>query len=311
MSEPLYLGIDVSKATLDVATVPAGPPWQVANTPTAIPPLVTALAARRPTLIVVEATGGYETALVSALALAGLPVAVVNPRQVRDFAKALGQLAKTDALDATVLAQFAERVRPTPRPLPDEAHTALAALVTRRQQLLDMLLAEQLRLRSAHRAMHRSLREHIRWLEARLTSTDHDIQAAIAASPLWLAREQLLRSVPGIGPQTATRLIVSLPELGQLSHGAIAKLVGVAPLNDDSGRRHGPRHIWGGRAHVRAPLYMATLVATRHNPVIRVYYQRLRTAGKPPKVALVAAMRKLLTILNAMVKHQVAWAPQP
>jgi transposase len=283
---------------------------QVANHPHAIATLVAALGPQQPTVIVVEATGGHETLLVSALALAGLPVAVVNPRQVRDFAKAVGQLAKTDALDATVLALFAERVQPTPRPLPDETHTALGALVTRRQQLLDMLTAERHRLRLAHRAMQPSLQEHIRWLESRVKQTDRDIGDTVAQSPVWLAREQLLRSVPGIGRQTATRLIVSLPELGQLSGGAIAKLVGVAPLNADSGRRHGPRRIWGGRAPVRATLYMATLVATRHNPVIAAYYRRLRAAGKPAKVALVAAMRKLLTILNAMVKQGTAWAPQ-
>jgi transposase len=310
VSAPLYVGIDVAKATLAVASVPAAPPQQVANDAAGIAQLTTTLTAQAPTVVVVEATGGYEAPLVSALALAGVPVAVVNPRQVRDFARALGQLAKTDALDATVLAQFAERVRPTPRPLPDAAHTALTALVTRRQQLLDMLTAEQRRLHAAHPAMQPSLREHIRWLQARLKSTDQDIHDALKRSPLWLAREQLLRSVPGVGRRTATRLLVSLPELGHLSHAAIAKLVGVAPLNADSGQHRGARRIWGGRAHVRAALYMATLVATRHNPVIRAYYTRLRAAGKPPKLALVAAMRKLLTILNAMVKHDAVWAPQ-
>jgi transposase len=311
VSAPLFVGIDVSKDHLELALIPTDPtPWRVANETAAIAALVTRLQTRHPTLIVLEATGGHETGVVSALALAALPVAVVNPRQVRHFAKSLGQLAKTDALDATVLALFAERVRPTPRPLPDEAHTALRALVTRRRQLLDMLIAERHRLPLAHRAMHPSLHEHIRWLESRVTDTDRAITDALTHSPLWLAREQLLRSVPGIGRQTATRLIVSLPELGHLSHGAIAKLVGVAPLNEDSGRRHGPRRIWGGRAHVRGTLYMATLVAARFNPVIRAYYQRLRAAGKPPKVALVAAMRKLLTILNAIVKQQRAWAPQ-
>ena len=310
MASPLFVGIDVSKAHLDLALQPAArAPWRVANQPDAIAALVGVLQPLQPTLIVLEATGGYETLLATTLALAGLPVAVVNPRQVRAFANALGQLAKTDALDATLLALFAERVRPTPRPLPDAAHTALSALVTRRQQLLDMLTAERHRLLTAHPAMQPSLREHVRWLEQRVKATDREIGATLVRCPCWLAREQLLRSAPGIGRQTATRLLVSLPELGRLSHGAIAKLVGIAPLNVDSGRHRGPRHIWGGRAQVRGTLYMATLVATRFNPVIRAYYGRLRAVGKAPKVALVAAMRKLLCILNAMVKHNRAWAP--
>lgn len=310
MASPLFVGIDVSKAHLDLALQPADrTPWRVANQPDAIAALVGVLRPHQPTLIVLEATGGYETLLATTLALAGLPVAVVNPRQVRDFAKALGQLAKTDALDATVLALFAERVRPTPRPLPDAAHTALSALVTRRQQLLDMLTAERHRLLTAHPAMQPSLREHVRWLEQRVKATDREIGATLVGCPCWLAREHLLRSAPGIGRQTALRLLVSLPELGRLSHGKIAKLVGIAPLNADSGRHRGARHIWGGRAHVRGTLYMATLVATRFNPVIRTYYRRLRAAGKAPKVALVAAMRKLLCILNAMVRHNCAWAP--
>jgi len=310
MAPSVYVGIDVAKAWLEVATVPPVlTPHRHANDPTGIARVVRALEALTPALIVLEATGGYETAVASALALAGLPVAVVNPRQVRDFAKALGQLAKTDALDAGVLALFAERIRPTPRTLPDEAHTELLALVTRRQQLLDMLIAERNRLALARPSMKRSLDEHIRWLQARIRDTEQLLQAALKRSPVWRAQEQLLRSVPGIGPQTASRLLVSLPELGRLSSRAIAKLVGVAPLNVDSGRQHGHRQIWGGRAPVRTALYMATLVAVRHNPTLRRYYQHLRGLGKPPKVALIAAMRKLLVILNAMIKHQQAWQP--
>jgi transposase len=310
MAPSVYVGIDVAKAALDVATLPPVlAPVQYANDSAGSARLVRALEAVGPALIVLEATGGYETAVASALALAGLPVAVVNPRQVRDFAKALGQLAKTDALDAGVLALFAERIRPTPRALPDEAHTELLALVTRRQQLLDMLIAERNRLAMARPSTKRSLDEHIRWLQARIRDTEELLHAALKRSPIWRAQEQLLRSVPGIGPQTASRLLVSLPELGRLSGRAIAKLVGVAPLNVDSGQHRGHRQIWGGRAPVRSALYMATLVAVRHNPTLRRYYQHLRGLGKPPKVALIAAMRKLLVILNAMIKHQQPWQP--
>lgn len=310
MTTACFIGIDVSKDTLDIAQVPTAPAQRVTNDAAGIQQLVTTLQGQPPQLIVLEATGGYEAPVASALALAGLPVAVVNPRQVRDFAKAIGQLAKTDELDAAVLALFAERVRPTPRPLPDDAQAALRALLTRRGQLLEMLHAERNRLLLAHRAMQRSLREHIRWLEARVREVDREIHDVLAQSPVWRAHEHLLRSVPGIGRQTATRLIVSLPELGHVAPAAVTKLVGLAPLNRDSGRVRGPRQVWGGRASVRAALYMATLVATRHNPVIRAFYQRLRAAGKAPKLALVAAMRKLLVILNAIVKHQTPWNPR-
>jgi transposase len=310
MSTSCYVGIDVAKATLDVAQVPADrPAWSLPNDAAGIATLVDQLRSLVPTLIVLEATGGYETAVVAALALAGLPVAVVNPRQVRDFARALGILAKTDALDAGVLARFAERVRPTPRPLPSDAQADLLALVARRRQLVDMRTAELNRVAVARPALRAGVREHITWLDRRIKDTDREITRLIEASPLWRTRDQLLQSTPGVGPQTSARLLVSLPELGQLSGRQIAALVGVAPLNRDSGTRHGPRTTWGGRAPVRATLYMATLVATRHNPSIRAFYQRLRAAGKPPKVALVAAMRKLLTILNAMLKHESPWTP--
>ena len=310
MSTPCYVGLDVAKATLEVATNRADlTAWQTANDAAGIAALVARLRPLQPTLIVLEATGGYETAAVAALAVAGLPVAVVNPRQVRDFAKALGILAKTDTLDATVLVAFAERVRPTPRPLPDDAHADLLALVTRRRQLVEMRTAELNRLATARPKLQPPVREHITWLERRIKDLDREITQLIEASPLWRTRDHLLQSTPGVGPQTSARLLVSLPELGQLTGREIAALVGVAPLNRDSGTRHGPRTTWGGRAPVRATLYMATLVATRHNPVIRTFYQRLRQAGKPPKVALVAAMHKLLTILNAILKHQKPWAP--
>jgi len=305
---PGFVGIDVAKATLDVA-LPDQSVGTFANDSAGIRALVDHLQALTPTLVVLEATGGYETAVVTACALQAVPVAVVNPRQVRDFAKALGILAKTDALDARVLARFAADIRPTPRPLPTQTHTDLLALVARRGQLIEMRTAETNRLDTAPRALHRGVREHIQWLDRRIKDADQDIARLIAGSPLWRTRDQLLQSTPGIGPQTSARLLVSLPELGQLTGKQIAALVGVAPLNCDSGTRRRPRGTWGGRASVRATLYMATLVATRHNPVIKAFYRRLRAAGKPAKVALIAAMRKLLTILNAMLKHQRAWEP--
>jgi transposase len=260
-----------------------------------------------PTLIVLEATGGMEIPLTSALATAGLPVVVVNPRQVRDFAKASGHLAKTDALDAQVLAQFAEVMRPQPRPLPDAEARALAALLTRRRQLVEMLTAEKNRLLSAPSPIRTRLRTHITWLERELQSTNTALAEAIRQSPVWREKDELLRSVPGVGPVLTSTLLASLPELGTLTHKQIAALVGVAPLNRDSGTLRGRRTVWGGRAQVRAVLYMGAIVAARFNPVIRVFYQRLQRAGKAKKVALTACMRKLLTILNAMLKHRMPW----
>jgi transposase len=304
-----FVGLDIAKAHIDVSIRPTGDRWQADQTEDGIGALVERLVALTPALVVVESTGGYETAVVTALVMAHVPVAVVNPRQVRDFAKAIGRLAKTDTIDAAVLALFAERIRPEVRPLPDEAHQELVALVTRRRQLVDMLTAERNRLATARRSVRASVQQHVRWLERRIHDADTDLTTAIRHSPLWRATDDLLRSVPGIGPITSSLLIALLPELGALSRREIASLVGVAPLNRDSGQQRGPRVVWGGRASVRAPLYMATLVATRHNPVIRAFYQRLRNAGKPPLVALVAAMRKLLTILNAMVRHHQSWQP--
>jgi len=304
-----FVGLDVAKDRIEVSVRPTNDRWQADQTDAGIAQLVGRLVALPPTLVVVEATGGYETAVVTALAVAQIPVAVVNPRLVRDFAKALGRLAKTDAIDAAVLALFAERVQPEARPLPDEAHQELIALVTRRRQLLEMLVAERNRLATARRSVRASVQQHVRWLERRIGDADRDLTTTIHQSPLWRAKDDLLRSVPGIGPITSRMLIALLPELGLLSRREIASLVGVAPLNRDSGQQRGRRVVWGGRAAVRAPLYMATLVATRRNPVIRTFYQRLRAAGKPPLVALVAAMRKLLTILNAMVKHEAPWHP--
>jgi len=308
-NSPVYVGIDVAKATLDVAVHPTADRWTAAHTEREVAGLVTRLTALHPALVVLEATGGLEGPLAGALATAGLPVVVVNPRHVRDFAKATGTLAKTDALDAAVLAHFAAAVRPTPRPLPDAATQTLAALVTRRRQLVEMLTAERNRLGSAPRTLRAEIQAHITWLQRRLGRLDDDLNQAIRTSPVWRVQDDLLQSVPGVGPVLSATLLASLPELGRLDRKAIAALVGVAPLNRDSGTLRGRRMVWGGRAAVRAVLYMGTLVAVRHNPILRAFYQRLRAAGKLPKVALTACMRKLLTILNAMLKHQRPWNP--
>jgi transposase len=305
---PVFVGIDVSKGQLDVGMRPEGR-FSVVNDERGLAQLIKELLAVTPTLVVLEATGGIELPLTSALALARLPVVVVNPRQVRDFAKATGQLAKTDAIDAQVLARFAEAIRPEPRPLPDEQTQALAALVARRHQLIEMLTAEKNRLASARPTIRKNLRAHIAWLERALQQADTDLAEAIQQSPVWREKDELLRSVPGIGPVLTTTLLANLPELGTLTHKQIAALVGVAPLNRDSGTLRGRRTVWGGRARVRTVLYMAAIVATRFNPVIRVFYRRLCAAGKAKKVALVACMRKLLTIVNAILKHRTAWNP--
>ena len=254
-----------------------------------------------------EATGGRQLPVAAALATAGLAVAVVNPRQVRDFARAIGQLAKTDALDAQLLARFAEVVQPTPRPLPDAQAQELSALLARRRQLVGMRTAERNRLDTALPAVRPRIQAHIAWLDDELAALDHDLRDAVQASPLWRERENLLRSVPGVGPTTALTLLAEVPELGHLDRKAIAALVGVAPLACESGTLRGRRVVWGGRARVRAALYMAALVATRHNPTIRAFYQRLCAAGKPKKVALTACMHKLLLILNAILRHHTPW----
>lgn len=306
-STPVFVGIDVSRDALDVAVRPGGQHERVANDEAGIAALVTRLQAVQPTLVVLEATGGLEMAVTAALAAAGLAVAVVNPRQVRDFAKAVGQLAKTDALDAHVLARFADVVRPAPRPLPDVDAQALAAVLTRRRQVVAMLAAEQQRLRTTPAAVRPRVEAHIAWLLQERDELDHDLHRRIRHSPLWREEEDLLRSVPGVGPVVATTLIADLPELGRLNRKQIAALVGVAPFNCESGRLRGRRIVWGGRAQVRATLWMGTLVAVRHNPVIGQFYARLLAAGKPKKLALTACMHKLLTILNAILQHRQPW----
>lgn len=307
-----FIGIDVSAAQLDWASAPSatgapGATGRAANDAAGIAALVATLQAQRPTLVVVEATGRYHQPVAVALVAVGIAVAIVNPRQVRDFARSVGQLAKTDRLDAAVLARFAAAVRPTPRPLPDAATQALAALVDRRRQLVDMLVAERNRQAVAPRAVRPSLTAHIRWLTAAIAATERDLDDGIQASPLWRAQEDLLRSVPGVGPQLARTLLALVPELGTLNRRTVAALIGVAPHARESGGWRGARAIWGGRAGVRQVLYMAALAATRCNPVLRATYQRLCAAGKPKKVALVACMRRLLVILNQLLKTQQRW----
>jgi transposase len=307
---PCFMGIDVAKAQLDIAVRPSGERWAVPNNTDGVATLVEQVQALHPTLIVLEATGGLERAATAALATAGLPVVVVNPRQARDFARATGQLAKTDALDARALAHFADVIRPTPRPLPDAQTQELRALWGRRQQLIVMRTAEQNRLAGTSGRLQTDIEAHITWLNERLATLDDDIETLLRASPLWRENDDLLQSAPGIGPVCARTLLLELPELGTLNRRQIAALGGVAPLNRDSGTLRGRRTIWGGRAHVRTVLYMGTLVATRYNPRIKAFYERLLAAGKVKKVALTACMHKFLTILNAMLKHRTPWQAQ-
>ena len=308
MNQTVYwVGIDVSKAQLDGHIRPTTEAFQVANTEAGIAALVQRLQQLQPTLVVMEATGGLEAPASAALAIAHIPVAVVNPRQVRDFAKATGKLAKTDAIDAQVLAHFAEAVQPAVRPLADEASQQLAEIVARRRQVVEMLTAEKNRLGTVRGAMQQDIEAHIAWLETRLETLEAQLKQDIEQSPLWLARVNLLQSVPGVGAVLSSTLLVNLPELGTLTHKQISSLVGVAPLNRDSGKKRGQRAIWGGRAQVRAALYMSALAATRYNPVIKAFYERLCAKGKLKKVALTACMHKLLIILNAMVKTGSPW----
>ncbi len=304
---PVYVGIDVAKAYLDIAVRPTHAHWRAANTEDGIAGLTERLRTLQPALVVLEATGGYERTVTAALAVAGVPVAVVNPRQVRDFAKATGKLAKTDTLDADALAHFADAVRPEPRALPEAAAQALDALLVRRRQLVNMLVAEKNRLQAAMAPVRDRVACHITWLEQELADLDDDLDHTIRTSPVWREHDQLLPSVPGVGRVVATTLLAELPELGTLTRQQIAALVGVAPLNRDSGTRRGRRAVWGGRARVREALYMSALVAMRHNRVIHAFYHRLCAAGKAKKVALTACMRKLLTILNAMLKQRTMW----
>jgi transposase len=310
MSSQMFVGIDVANAHRDIALRPPGERWALATDDGGIAALVERLQAVQPHVIVLEATGGYQRAVVAALAAAGLPVAVVHPRQARDVANATGPLAKTDALDARALAHCAEAVRPSPRPLPDAQTDELRALLARRRPLVARRTAEQKRLGNAPPRLQTDIPAPITGLNTRLAALDDDLDTTLRTSPVWREREDLLRSVPGIGPVCTRTLLRDLPELGTLSRQQLAALVGVASLHRDSGTLRGSRTIWGGRAQVRSVLSMSTLVAVRYNPVLKVFYERLRAAGKAAKVALTACMRKLLTILNAMVKHHTPWHVQ-
>ena len=302
-----FVGIDVSKDTLDVATYSSGQKWHFLNSEAGINQVIQALNGLIPALVVMEATGGYETPVAYALHRAGIPCAIVNPREVRDFAKATKKLAKTDTIDARVLAHFASAIKPEPRPLSDEQTQELEAILTRRRQVIKMITAERNRLHMARKPVMEAIKAHIDYLEKELSRIDTDLRGRIEESPVQREKYELLQSAPGVGPNLSATLLIELPELGNLNRRQIAALVGVAPLNHDSGTMRGKRSPWGGRPQVRAVLYMATLVAARFNPVISQFYTRLCAMGKAKKVALVACMRKLLTILNSMLKHHVPW----
>ncbi|MFO8011008.1 MAG: IS110 family transposase [Dehalococcoidia bacterium] len=304
-----YVGIDVAKKSIDVAVHLSNQRWNLTNDDEGIDQALSCLKGLEPALVVLEATGGLETALAAALTAAALPVVIVNPRQVRDFSKATGKLAKTDTIDARVLAHFAAAVKPVLRTLPDAETQEFATIVARRRQVVDMLTAERNRLGSARKPVKERIRAHIDWLEQELADINKDLDQSIRNSPVWREKENLLRRIKGIGPVVSRTLLAQLPELGTLNRKQIAALVGVAPLNRDSGQFRGKRTVWGGRASVRAVLYMATLTATRHNPTIAAFYARLTAAGKPKKLALTACMRKLLTILNAILKHRTPYSP--
>jgi transposase len=304
---PRHVGIDVSKEHLDVCLMPEGEAFAIANNQEGIDSLIERLEEARPDLVVLEASGRYERPAAAAIAAVGISVAVINPRQARDYAKATGRLAKTDRIDAEILARFAGAVGPSPSILPDEEAQTLQAILARRRQLSAMLVAETNRAQMAPEALAKRIRAHVRWLEKELSRTDRDLDEAIEANATFKENEALLRSVPGVGAVLARTLLAELPELGTITHKRLCALVGVAPFNNDSGKRKGKREVWGGRAPVRAALYMGALVATRHNPLIARFYERLLAAGKPKKVALVACMRKLLSILNAMIRDGTPW----
>jgi len=307
----IYIGIDVSKNQLDIAQYPDGEIYSISNTEEGIVSVGKRLKRVHPTLIVMEATAGMEVLAATLLTQDGLSVAVVNPRHVRYFARSKGILAKTDKIDAGVLAQFAQAIKPKKRPLTDENTRKLRALVNRRHQIIEMLVAEQNRLRFCERNIQGFIQAHINWLKQEKKQIEVELHRVIQESPVWRAKDDLIRSVPGIGLISSSTILASLPELGSLNRKQIAALVGVAPFNRDSGLMNGKRCVWGGRAHVRSVLFMATLSAVRHNPVIAEFYGRLISCGKPYKVAMIACCRKLLVILNAMVVHQTYWNTCP
>ena len=306
-SEFCVIGIDIAKDSCELAVLPGAERWSSATAPEALGELVQRCRVRQPNLLVCEATGGYEVPVVSALAAAALPVVVVNPRQIRDFAKALGRLAKTDRIDAAVIAEFGLKVRPAIRPLKNDEARALQSLLARHRQLVEMRVTEQNRLAQSRGRVRTGIEAHIAYLAACLRDTDRDLHDRLRESPVWREKDDLLQSICGVGPLTSAQCLAQLPELGRLNRREIAALAGVAPFNRDSGTLQGHRTVWGGRAPVRCALYMATLSAVRCNPVIRAHYQHLRDTGKPPKVALVACMRKLLVIMNAILKTKTPW----
>lgn len=309
MKTPLiFVGIDVCKAQLDVAIRPTAQSWSVTNDRVGIKALIKHFKKLRPALVVLESTGGLERQVMTALISAEIAVAMANPRQVRDFAKSTGQLAKTDRIDAAVLAHYAEAIRPQPRPLPDDLTLELRALTARRRQIIDMIVAEKNRLATASSIIQKRITAHIDYLEHELDDADRDLDRFIENNPLWKENQQILCSTPSIGPVSSRTLMAELPELGTLGRKQISALVGLAPFPHDSGTLKGRRTIWGGRASVRSALFMATLAATRFNPVIRAFYMRLKAKGKLSKVCLVACMHKLLIILNAMLKNKVPWS---
>jgi transposase len=310
IEEAVYVGVDVAKSALDVAVTDSGETWQFVNDDEGISQAVHYIASVKPSGIILEATGNLEMPLAAALQASRMPVAVINPRQVRDFACATGALAKTDTIDARILALFGARVKPEIRPLPNQKVCEMRNLLTRRRQLIEMLTAEHNRVSQAGDGIRSCIETHIKWLETALSNINDDLDNQIRSSPSWLEKDNLLKSVPGVGKVVSSSLLIELPELGKLNRRKIAALVGVAPLNWDSGTMRGRRTVWGGRAKLRSVLYMAALVASRCNPIIAAFYQRLLNAGKAKKVALVACMRKLLTILNAMMRTMTVWRPE-
>lgn len=305
----VFVGIDVSKCELEVGILPDSKTWKTSNDQKGLSELVTCLRDLSPAIIVMEATGGLQMPAAGMLGAAGLPVVVINPRQVRHFAKALGILAKTDRIDALVLAQYGEKMRPEPRPLKDEQTQELGALLTRRRQLVEILTAEHNRLKTASRRVADNIRAHITWLNQNLQDVDKDLTNSVKSSPIWREKDEIIRSFTGAGRVLSFTLLSGVPELGLLNRRKTGALLGVVPFNRDSGKFKGKRSIWGGRAHVRAVLYMATLAAIRFNPVIKRFHKRLVEAGKKPKVAITACMHKVLTILNALVRNGTRWDP--
>ena len=309
--EAVYVGVDVAKSALDVAVTDSGETWQFVNDDEGISQAVHYIASVKPAGIILEATGNLEMPMAAALQASRLPVAVINPRQVRDFARATGVLAKTDRIDARILALFGMQIKPEVRLLPDQKAREMSSLLARRRQLIEMLTAENNRLLQADISIRPGIEIHIKWLKEAISAINDDLDQQIQSSSSWLEKDNLLKSVPGVGKVVSTTLLIELPELGTLNRRKIAALVGVAPLNRDSGTLRGKRTVWGGRAKLRAVLYMAALVGVRRNPVMATFYERLLKAGKVKKVALVACMRKLLTILNAMMRTMTVWNPEP